>query len=185
MNQAVARSFARAASADLLENPSVIFALSKVTEEGKQATINFILGDILRGLKHERGPVGFPHLRASFLHAIQDKAEGRKGSGLSAIEQEKGFDWSSLFKTVVGGIAAVGTAYYVGKIGVKGEKEILKQQQAGETALREAEASRMIALSKQTETRVEQQYGSPGLPGWVLPVGIAAGAAGLIFLVVK
>lgn len=132
-----------------------------------------IKADIAREAKGDYSVVTFPRVRALVRKEIQDDA-ARLRAGMGFIG------------ALITGLVSAGTAVYTSRLQIKAQEDIaemqLRQKSAEAAALKaaaearraEAEAAMALAAQQSPEATAAAVFGPAGLPGWVLPVGIAA-----------
>lgn len=187
MDQRFAQELAKAAAADLAENPSVLFAISNLVDKGKRSSIDDLVAlDIKRGMTG-KGPVYFPHVRGAVRRFMeQAKLKSKFGMGQTTTTTAQPSAGTIIATSIIGAIATVGATYYASKLQLDAQKDQFKMQQRLEAQRAEREAAQIEAQLALQQAQAAQaapvQAGLiPGLPSWAPIVGI--GAAVLIGVV--
>lgn len=202
-NRDVASILATAAAEDI-KNPTVLFLVSDRTEKGKKAVQDLVASDILAGLRGSPDPPIFPNVRDAVQDLIRAakiaksqpgvraaSLSGMNGNGLGQVTtigaktmqtgataaSGQPSDVAQIVGSILGAAATIGAAYYVGRTELKAQKETYKQEQRTLAAQASAQAAELEALQRMKGAGVAE----PGLPSWLLPVGLGVAAIAAIF----
>ena len=144
---------------------------------GARGLRNMILRDLRRGVAGAEGSALFPNLRAFVAETIDLEALARRQATLGELGE-----WAELASVLVGAASS-----YINKrvesktVSALSKIDVQKQQLAAKAAELEASRARMqYAASEQTARAAEAGAGplaAVGIPGWVVPAGIAAAVA--------
>lgn len=164
---------------DLAKNRATRIAVIELGNRSKKDVIDFILADILRGVRR-KGPAAFPRVQAVFRRVID--AEKKRGEmvhsrsngigqtedkiiatfGIPATtpevkeEKPKPTDWGAIIGSALGSIVTAGAAIYTTRKTLQFQEDQLKvqerlAQQELAAAEAEAEAAAMIARMRQQQ----------------------------------
>lgn len=182
------RQFAEAFVQDVQDSERIQEAFDNLIQKPPSQAgivIHAVKEDLGRELQGDFSIVVFPKTRALFRAAIKEETEARG-------KQKAGMAWiTGVLSIAVPAITSTATAIYTTKMETEVQKDIAKLEAAQQA--REAEAARLAAEARIKEAeaamKLAEQQNVPSLqsasgmeisssprrvPGWVLPVGIAA-----------